>query len=324
MKPCINMQRILRSNSGFTLVEMLAATLVLGLLTSMVAMGVTLGMKAYQRSSFESEAQILASTLDASLSDPLRFSTAQATDNNSFAYQVTYRNNTITNVQLTTHEVPRADGKKVNVLAFESESGQYYDITNVGAYTNCTVTEATMTFTPAPEDLSAVGPATTVKVELTITSAVDSSLSQHYTFTYVPLNATKESDTSNNTDTNTDESGTTTAPTEGAEPTTYEASLTDAWSGWSSEFRWYTENDTDNKTYYVAAQGDPNSSNCALIFYKGNYYKCLNNVSGQKNLGPVNTSSGDYYEAFSTSWLGDGEYHQTSWSAAILQWVLVS
>jgi prepilin-type N-terminal cleavage/methylation domain-containing protein len=253
------MQRILRSNSGFTLVEMLAATLVLGLLTSMVAMGVTLGMKAYQRSSFESEAQILASTLDASLSDPLRFSTAQATDNNSFAYQVTYRNNTITNVQLTTHEVPRADGKKVNVLAFESESGQYYDITNAGAYTNCTITKAEMTFTPSESERSTVGPADHVKISFTIESTSDPSLTKDYTVTYVPLNATKEPDTNNAADTNTDEDGTTAAPAVGTAPTTAEASLTDARSGWSNEFTWYKETDTDMKMYYVAAQSNISS-----------------------------------------------------------------
>ncbi|GEM_PF-3598253 len=287
MKPCINMQRILRSNSGFTLVEMLAATLVLGLLTSMVAMGVTLGMKAYQRSSFESEAQILASTLDASLSDPLRFSTAQATDNNSFAYQVTYRNNTITNVQLTTHEVPRADGKKVNVLAFESESGQYYDITNAGAYTNCTITEATMTFTP--DEPSTIDPATTVMVKFTITSTIDSSLSKDYTFTYVPLKATKEPGTSNTADTGTDEDRTTVAPAVGTAPTAAEAPLTDARSGWSNEFTWYKEANTDMKMYYVAAQSTINGG-WGLISFNRNYYKAVD-TSGADSWGGFNTST---------------------------------
>ncbi|MBQ9041554.1 MAG: type II secretion system protein [Eggerthellaceae bacterium] len=65
--------RKLRMQAGFTLVEMLAALLVLSLMTGLVASGVSAGTRMYQQERFESQAQVLAGTINSTLADPVRF-----------------------------------------------------------------------------------------------------------------------------------------------------------------------------------------------------------------------------------------------------------
>lgn len=60
-------------NSGFTLVEMLCAVLVLLLVSALMAVGVQLATKAYSREVTHSEAQVLLTTLRTTVSDELRY-----------------------------------------------------------------------------------------------------------------------------------------------------------------------------------------------------------------------------------------------------------
>lgn len=66
-------RRALRSRRGFSLTEMLAATVILTLLTSMGAMGVTSALKNRASTIRIADAETLASTAAAALADELRF-----------------------------------------------------------------------------------------------------------------------------------------------------------------------------------------------------------------------------------------------------------
>ena len=63
----------LRSQTGFTLTEMLAALLVLTLLAGVVSTGVAGAVDIYRREQFASQSQVLAGTIYNSLSTPFRF-----------------------------------------------------------------------------------------------------------------------------------------------------------------------------------------------------------------------------------------------------------
>jgi len=65
-----------RSKQGFTLVEMLATTLIILLLSGAIAVGIATSSQVYTDSSFTSESGLLASTLNTALSDLLRYAEA--------------------------------------------------------------------------------------------------------------------------------------------------------------------------------------------------------------------------------------------------------
>lgn len=64
----------LHNKRGFTLVETLAAIIILVLLSGVVGVGVQTALKSYNTLTFASESDILSSTLYTALSDILRFS----------------------------------------------------------------------------------------------------------------------------------------------------------------------------------------------------------------------------------------------------------
>ena len=68
------MKKIKKQN-GFTMVEMLACVVVLLLLTSVCTMGMSMALNSYNTSVFESESQMLESTLDRYLGDIIRHAT---------------------------------------------------------------------------------------------------------------------------------------------------------------------------------------------------------------------------------------------------------
>ena len=67
----------IKSKKGFTLVEMLACIIALLLLTGICTMGTNMALNSYNRSMFESDSQMLESTLDMYLGDILRHSTLE-------------------------------------------------------------------------------------------------------------------------------------------------------------------------------------------------------------------------------------------------------
>lgn len=67
------MKKKLRSQKGFSLVEMLAATMVLVLLVLILNVGLNLSVKSYRTMTAESETQLLLSSVTNVLSDELRY-----------------------------------------------------------------------------------------------------------------------------------------------------------------------------------------------------------------------------------------------------------
>ncbi len=72
--------------SGFTLVEMLCAIVVLLLVTIGVVTGVQLAMRSYAKSVSDSEAQVLCATLTSSVSDKLRSSGKVTQDGDTITF----------------------------------------------------------------------------------------------------------------------------------------------------------------------------------------------------------------------------------------------
>ena len=73
--------RARRSRAGFTLVEMLAALMVLGLLTALVATGVARANDIYRAEQFASQAQVLSDSIYNAISTPIRFMRTDADGN---------------------------------------------------------------------------------------------------------------------------------------------------------------------------------------------------------------------------------------------------
>lgn len=67
------MKKKLRGQKGFSLVEMLAATMVLVLLVLILNVGLNLSVKSYRTMTAESETQLLLSSVTNVLSDELRY-----------------------------------------------------------------------------------------------------------------------------------------------------------------------------------------------------------------------------------------------------------
>lgn len=69
------MRKKIKNNKGFTLVEMLVCVLTLLLVAAICTTGTGISIKGYQQSRFESDSQMLQSTIDLSLSDLFRYAT---------------------------------------------------------------------------------------------------------------------------------------------------------------------------------------------------------------------------------------------------------
>lgn len=66
------MMRKLKSDQGFTLVEMVLALFILSLIVTVIGGGVTVVKSAYEKITLQAEAQVLVSTLVTAINDELR------------------------------------------------------------------------------------------------------------------------------------------------------------------------------------------------------------------------------------------------------------
>lgn len=157
--------RALRGRSGYTLVELLAALVVLSLMTAMVSTGVSAGARAYERAQFSSQADMLSATVNTALSDAFRF---MYEDGDSY---------------VITHDgVKVAFAKGSPVLQANGEHrfrlvGADVDrpLVNDGTYGACQVSDVTM------ESCTMSG----VKYSYSLTNG--GSLTRTYSFTATPL-----------------------------------------------------------------------------------------------------------------------------------------
>lgn len=85
-----------KSQKGFTLVEMLVCTITLVLVASICSMGIQIAMKSYHESAYESNSQMLESTLNLYLSDILRYAsniqTTEEADENGLVEIIGFSN----------------------------------------------------------------------------------------------------------------------------------------------------------------------------------------------------------------------------------------
>ncbi|MCH3968043.1 MAG: type II secretion system protein [Atopobiaceae bacterium] len=186
-----------RAHAGFTLIESLAALLIVVMLTSVVVAGVNVGMHVFRESSFISESTSLADSLDASIQDPAHFAKGMTYDGEP-SYRMDFLGQTLVDPDLTTHDVSvtEEDGttRTVSVLALKGISlstGKEVtcDLLNAGAYTECQVTSAKLEFSPSTA-VDGTAP-DTVKVTFTIASTVDPTLTKSYTYTYTPSDTSR-------------------------------------------------------------------------------------------------------------------------------------
>src|SRR5665647_80358 len=73
-----------KSKEGFSLIELLAATVVMILISSALSVGIPITLNAYKQATATAEATVLLSTLSLSLTDELRYATdiqLQTSDN---------------------------------------------------------------------------------------------------------------------------------------------------------------------------------------------------------------------------------------------------
>ena len=84
-----------RAQSGFSLVEMLAATLILVLLSGLVASGVATAVSIYRQEQFVSQAQVLSDSLNSTISVPFRFMIESAKSADDNRYVINYNGENI-------------------------------------------------------------------------------------------------------------------------------------------------------------------------------------------------------------------------------------
>ena len=182
------------SNSGFTLVEMLAAMAILALLTGIIAMGVNVGAKVYQQSTFVSESAVLEETIDNALGDPFRYmQCANASGTTETTYRIVYRDDDkegkIVSTEPALDAYDPATGQLGSGMLYLRDSTKDggsdnpgIKILNESAYTDCKVENVACTFS---EDK--------VSGSYTIVSTVDPSMTKNCTFAFVVLDASKVS-----------------------------------------------------------------------------------------------------------------------------------
>lgn len=173
-----------RRKAGFTLVEMLAALIVLMLLTGIMVMGTQMASKLYRSSTFESQCAMLSSTIDNALSDPLRFMKYK-----NGKYVIIYQNNDPKGKIVDSDpKIISTDGK-IYLTGYNStgDTTLTLKVLNESVYGDCLVT-----LDSSPESL-VPGTDGNVTVEYDITSKNDASLTHHYKLTCKPTSATKTS-----------------------------------------------------------------------------------------------------------------------------------
>lgn len=179
-----------RARQGFTLVEVLTALAVLVLLTGFVVAGVGTATKVYRQEEFAAQAEILASTAESALSDPVRFMKTETRKDGS---QTVVRRS-LTYNGITIHEpvlgaAPTQAGKQVLYLNTDgAPETERVKLLNEGIYGDCTI--ALLSEDGTPVDEIPLAPSSTtglVTVNCSITSVHDASLSKTFEFNFAPL-----------------------------------------------------------------------------------------------------------------------------------------
>lgn len=187
VSPCLRR----RGDAGFSLFEMLAALVVLALLTATVATGTNVATQLYRKSMFSSQAETLSSQIDTALADPFRFMKASTDETSGVTtYTIVYQDNSVDGTIVDSNpQLIAKDGCLYlrgtvtdNSTTPATSSVKDIKILNAGAYGNCAVTVDDFQIKHDGTDV--------VYIKYTITSTQDSSLSKQYemSFGYDPDN----------------------------------------------------------------------------------------------------------------------------------------
>ena len=126
----------LRTQSGFTLVEMLCAIIVLLLISGLMAVGVQLATNTYAKEVSYSEAQVLCATLRTNVSDELRYSgTTTVSDTGEISF---FSQNYGEGVSFSTNEdghVLLGENKLLSDKAYPYATKAYVNVTSYDATT---------------------------------------------------------------------------------------------------------------------------------------------------------------------------------------------
>lgn len=109
------MRKKLKNQKGFTLIEMMACIVTMLLLSGICSTGINFALECYKQSVFESESQMLKSTLDLTINDILRYATDVKTGE---ANKVTGFTNTMYQIAGGMIEVPTTDANKNKFVVY--------------------------------------------------------------------------------------------------------------------------------------------------------------------------------------------------------------
>ena len=165
-----------RSQTGFTLTEMLAALLVLTLLTGVVSTGVAGATDIYRKEQFASQSQVLAGTIYNSLSTPFRFMEVKREGNEVSGYTITYNEQISVSATDSDHLLISKDGRLYFSGSNEGGGVVEQQVLMNGAYGSCNV--SLESFTCSDND---------VEVKIKIADASAEQRYKEFEFHFNPL-----------------------------------------------------------------------------------------------------------------------------------------
>lgn len=147
------MKKRLSSKMGMTLIEMLAAILIIALLAAGMSTGMSAGMRVYASASFESSSSTLAANINTTLSDILRYSSKYTipTGENAPDFLIYNYEYGMENCYIACPEYDEAnspDGGIVRVYYWrenEADARAPKALVNTGSYGNLRVSNFTIT-----------------------------------------------------------------------------------------------------------------------------------------------------------------------------------
>ena len=150
--------RKLSGNKGMTLVEMLAAVLIIALLAAGMSAGMTSGMRVYASAAFQSGSSSLAANINTTLSDILRYSTRYTPldEENGPTFLITNLEYGMENcyIECPPHDEETDRGGIIQVCYWrenQADARAPKALVNSGSYGNLRVTDFTLNPVPASQ-----------------------------------------------------------------------------------------------------------------------------------------------------------------------------
>ena len=127
------MMNKLKQNKGFTLIEMLACVIVVLLLTSVCGLAMNLALQSYKSNVFESDSQMLESTINTYIADVLRHTSSVSVEDD--VVKITNNAYMVHRGHIGTLEVAEGDGARL-VLYKDEETGSYSLLVGDASYSD--------------------------------------------------------------------------------------------------------------------------------------------------------------------------------------------